>query len=817
MRTFRRPFTPCRSPDGRFAIAPLALAILMAVGAQQAHAQATEGGGAPQSISIAAQPLSQALTELARQTSTTLVAAPALLAGKTAPAVSGTLSARQALDRLLTGSGLIGFLNGGVITVQRAPETSSEAALPEVKVTARAERAGDLAEVYAGGQVARGGRVGVLGNKDVMDTPFNITHYTAQKVQDQQVWSLRDALIDDPSFRAGSGDYFGNSSETFNFRGFGSGTANVVTFGGLYNLLGTSDSAIDSAERIEVLKGPSAMLNGGVQALGGSVNIVPKRAPDEGIRQFTASYNSHTQVGGHLDIGQRFGEKKEFGVRFNGVVRDGETYVKDLNEHRELAALGLDFRGERLRLSSDLGYQYKRLNGSAPLIRWNAGVSIIEAPQGRVNQAQSWDWSENEKRYGIVKGEYDLSEKITVYGAYGVSEENGGSIVSGQIFVTNINGAAITAPAPRRNRGQHSAWTAETGIRSHFETGAIGHELVLGIMKMSREDKSTTVQVGSTFPTNIYTPATIADPKIPEPALPNNKTTSTGLSSVALADTLSFFEKRVQLTLGVRHQKVEAGNFNGTTGAATSQYEKSATSPSIAILLKPSNDVSLYANYIQGLEQGEIVSNTFSNGGTVFPPYKTKQYETGVKVDWGRFTTTASLFQISRPSIITDNPTNTRLVNGEQRNRGLELNVFGELTRGVRLLGGAMFLDAKLAKTQGGLTDGWTAAGAPKRNFNLSAEWDVPFVPGLTVTGRAVHTSEQYFDTLNPRRMLPSWTRYDLGARYTFNKAPVTGKPAVLRLSVENVRDSNYWLGGSNGYTSVAPGRTVRLSFTTNF
>ncbi len=128
-----------------------------------------------------------------------------------------------------------------------------------------------------------------------------------------------------------------------------------------------------------------------------------------------------------------------------------------------------------------------------------------------------------------------------------------------------------------------------------------------------------------------------------------------------------------------------------------------------------------------------------------------------------------------------------------------------------------MFLDAKLAKTQGGLTDGWTAAGAPKRNFNLSAEWDVPFVPGLTVTGRAVHTSEQYFDTLNPRRMLPSWTRYDLGARYTFNKAPVTGKPAVLRLSVENVRDSNYWLGGSNGYTSVAPGRTVRLSFTTNF
>lgn len=310
--------------SNRFSPAPLALAVALALSAPAlTHAQAA-ADAKPVVISIASQPLGDALNELGAAIGASSVAfSQALVAGKTAPAVSGTLTARQALDRLLASSGLVGAIHNGVLTVQRAREISSEAALPEVKVTARAERAGDLAEVYVGGQVARGGRVGVLGNKDVMDTPFNITHYTAQKVQDQGAQFLRDVLIDDPSFRSGEGDYFGNSVKVYNFRGFSSNPANSVTFNGLYNILGNVSAMPEFAERIEVLKGPSAMLNGGVQALGGSVNTVPKRAPDDGIRQFTANYATASQMGGHLDIGQRFGDNKQIGVRFNGVLNGG--------------------------------------------------------------------------------------------------------------------------------------------------------------------------------------------------------------------------------------------------------------------------------------------------------------------------------------------------------------------------------------------------------------------------------------------------------------------------------------------------------------
>ncbi|RYY83808.1 MAG: TonB-dependent siderophore receptor, partial [Comamonadaceae bacterium] len=101
-----------------FALAPLALAALLALVAPHAVMAQSEAVA----ITIAAQPLAQGLTALAQQTRTTLVAAPALLAGKTAPAVSGRLTPRQALDRLLAGSGLVANIDGTAITVQKASD-----------------------------------------------------------------------------------------------------------------------------------------------------------------------------------------------------------------------------------------------------------------------------------------------------------------------------------------------------------------------------------------------------------------------------------------------------------------------------------------------------------------------------------------------------------------------------------------------------------------------------------------------------------------------------------------------------------------------
>jgi iron complex outermembrane receptor protein len=279
---------------------------------------------------------------------------------------------------------------------------------------------------------------------------------------------------------------------------------------------------------------------------------------------------------------------------------------------------------------------------------------------------------------------------------------------------------------------------------------------------------------------------------------------------------MSILDKRIQLTVGVRRQQVASASFDRTTGAQTSSYDEYAWSPAYALVVKPWENVSLYANYIEGLEPGTIVGNTYANVGQIFPPYQTKQYETGVKVDWGTVTTTVSAFQIVRPSTITipGTPLPTLALDGEQVNRGIEFNVFGEVTPGLRLLGGVTFLDARLTKTANGANDGNRAVGVPDMNFVLGGEWDTQFLPGFTLTGRINHSADTFYDAANTRTV-PAWTRVDLGARYTFD-APWNKKPVTIRFIVENVLGNNYWLN-YNGQLFLADPRTYRLSTTFNF
>jgi iron complex outermembrane receptor protein len=291
------------------------------------------------------------------------------------------------------------------------------------------------------------------------------------------------------------------------------------------------------------------------------------------------------------------------------------------------------------------------------------------------------------------------------------------------------------------------------------------------------------------------------------------------LNSLAFADTMSVAGKRIQLTLGVRVQQVLSSNYNVTTGARTTFYDQSVWSPAVGVVVKPIEKVSVYFNWIQGLLPGTVVGSTFANAGEILPPFVSTQYEAGIKVDWGRITTTASIFQITQPSTITDVAANRLVLAGAQRNQGIELNVFGEVMDGVRVLGGAMFLDGRLTSTQGGLTDGWTAPFSPTVQFNLGGEWDVPHLRGLTLDGRVVYTGAQYIDTTLPRRSLPDWTRLDVGARYTLDNArSPTGRPAVLRFSVENLLDTNYWATGFAANTlSLGTPRTFRVALTADF
>ncbi len=771
-------------------------------------------------FNIAAQPLGAALGAFGQQSGRQITVDSAAVRGLSTPGVQGTMSVEEAIGRLLGGTGLVySFTNATTITIQKTAAGAGGALqLDPVQVQGvfgvpSQAMIDNLPPPYAGGQVATGSQVGFLGNRDVMDTPFNQTSYTAQKVQDQQARSVKDALIDDPAVR-GFWSSSSGADDSLKIRGFKVASQDI-SFGGLYGALPIYLIAAELPERIEVLNGPSAMLNGIPPggSIGGSINLVPKRAPSQPLTQITANYASAGQVGGAVDIGRRLGSDERFGVRFNGAFHTGNTAVYNNSEDFALASLGLDFRGERVRISGDFGYQYQRVNGLTGMPLMAAGVAVPSAPPAAGNFGQPWSYVDRQDFFGMVRAEIDVTEDITGYLAYGMMDNRTSLLSGGYPSIVNQNGNFTSRPFNERD--YYNQRSAEAGLRARATTGPIDHEFSLNGTNFQRE-VGIAVNQGVLFNSNIYNPTYTATPSLGNPVA--NKTSAGTMSSIGFADTLSAADKRIQLTVGARLQRVTSDSFNAVTGLRTSGIDQSALSPAAALVFKPWNNVSIYGNFIQGLQQGVVVGAGFANAGAVLPPFKATQFEAGVKVDWGKLTTTLSLYQITQPSNITNVATNTVVQNGEQRNQGLEFNVFGEVTDGVRLLGGLSLLNAVLLKTAGGLTDGWQAPGAPTFQFNIAGEWDTPFARGLTLMSRLTYTGSQYIDTTYPRRSIPDWARVDVGARYTFdNVKNVTEGPVTIRFNVDNLFDTNYWAGTTIGYLIQGGPRTFRLSTSMNF
>lgn len=759
----------------------------------------------PVDLDIAPQPLGQALNALARQSGAQIVFVSEVTAGKSAPAIKGKMTVREALDRLLEDSGLrIQASDERTFAVVPASTAAAgESVLPMVNVSATT---GDLPSAYAGGQVARGGNVGMLGNTNFMDTPFNQTSYTSKAIEDQQARSLSDLLIDDPSVRLSSART--NINEDFSIRGFTVASQDVA-LNGMYGLMPYFRVPVEMAERVEVLKGPSALLNGMPTSgnVGGAINVVPKRAHDEPLTRVTANYVSDSIGGGQVDIGRRFGERKEFGVRFNGAYRDGDTAIDKQQQEDQVYALALDYRGERLRTSLDLIYQKQDIDRVVRQFQVNSGLTAMpKVPDSDLNYP-GYGRSEATDKTIVARAEYDVTDDVTIYGGVG-NRRHSMDALAGNPELLDTAGNFSSAPAWQLFDVKDESYEAGANVR--FNTGSIKHKLALNYSRVE-QNQDIYMTFFALRNSNLYAPIYSDTPSVaglnPQ-QLPYIETT---LTSYALADTLSFMDDKVKLTLGARHQNVEQQNYEFGTGVPGQPYDKSAVTPVVGVVVQPSDGLSLYANYIEGLSPGAIAPIGTTNAGTIFSPYKTKQYEVGTKLDWGRFATTVSVFQIERPSATTFN--NVFSVNGEQRNRGVELNVFGEVAKHVRLIGGAAYTQGKLTRAAGGVNEGNDAVAVPRWQANLGIDWDNVFTPGLGLNARVVYTGDQYVDSANNLE-IPSWTRFDLGARY---QTRIGSKPVTFRANIENVFDKDYWASSNAGYLYVGAPRTFLLSATVDF
>lgn len=696
-----------------------------------------------------------------------------------------------------------------------APALAQEAPAPtdndDIVITAQKENRTE---------VTRGGAVGVLGDKDAADVPFSIKSYNAALILNQQPQTLGQVLENDPSVRTTYG--FGNAAEQFVVRGF-TLYGDDVGYNGLYGITPRQLVAPELYDSVQVLNGASAFLNGaapGGSGIGGSVNLVSKRAGATPITRLTANYTSSAHIGGSFDVGRRFGANGEFGVRVNGAYRAGDVAID--NEFRRAAVLGaaIDYRRDGLRLALDLDYQRVQVRNLRPKVTLSPSLTAIPAvPKAEVNYGQRFAYTTLRDIFGSFRAEYDLAPNAMIYATVGARDGSERGIYDG-VTVTNAttgdaNGNDLFVPRTDNNEA------ATAGIRVKLAAGGISQEFNFGgsyIHQVNRNAFDFLYGPGfAGYPTNIYNPPRAT---LPASAFVGGNLNDpypvgrTILGSAFASDTIGLLHDRILVTAGLRLQTIDtrAYSYYDGRGDRTSRVKTEGVSPVIGVVIKPTNGVSLFANRIEGLVQGAVAPAGTTNAGTVFPPFASTQYEAGGKLSFGRFNASVAAYTIDQPSYgsVAVGALTRFDVNGVQRNRGIELSVDGELAKGLRIIAGGSINDAKIARSPTAAYVGKRAVGVPTYLANANVEWDVPGT-GLTLTGRVVNTGKQ---AVNPTNTLeiPSWTRFDLGARFV---AVVAGKPLTLRAGVDNVANKRYWASAFDSFGAAllqGTPRTFKLS-----
>ncbi|MBD8736851.1 TonB-dependent receptor [Sphingomonas sp. CFBP 13706] len=676
-----------------------------------------------------------------------------------------------------------------------AQDAASEDRTEEIVVTAqKANQTG----------VTHGGRIGVLGDKPAEDVPFAIKSYNSALILNQQPQTLGQVLDNDPSVRTSYG--FGNAAEQFVIRGFAL-AGDDIGFDGLYGITPRQLIAPELYDAVQVLNGSSAFLNGaapGGTAIGGSVNLVPKRAGKTPLTRLTTNYTSSGHVGGSFDVSRRFGTGGEWGVRINGAARRGVVAIND--EFRSAYLLGgaIDYDNGPLRLSLDLAYQKVRVNQIRPKLTLPAAVTVIpRVPKANTNYGQPYYFTNLRDIYGQFRAEYDLSDNAMVYAAFGARDGAEDGFYSTLSLLNATTGAASVSGSriPRTDNNE----AAQAGVRVKLAAGGVTNEFnVGGSMSWLTNRNAFEFYAISSGTTNIYAPVVVPQPSrvtsrggnLDDP-FPISRTR---LTSAFASDTIGVWDDRILLTGGLRLQQIAVKAYSNVTALQTGEYRKDAVTPVVGLVVKPVEHVSLYANRIEALVQGATapaISGGLNiiNVGEVLPPFRSTQYEVGGKLTLDAVSASLSLFTTERATAIATAllapPANAARfeASGLQRNKGIELSIQAEPVEGLRLITGGSVIDARLRRQTNGLNEGRKVAGVPDYLVNGNVEWDLPFIRALTLTGRVVHTGEQPANAANTLS-LPSWTRFDLGARYV---AVVSDRALTLRFAVDNVANKRYW------------------------
>lgn len=695
-----------------------------------------------------------------------------------------------------------------------AAEKMNQYNLSEVVV--EAER-GNL----AGGMMQTRQKVGMfLGEKDTLDVPLHEVTFTkeALDIYSQPGRGMLDTLALDPAVRASHG----SMDTSVSIRGLSS-HGMKWTLNGVPGMSHQMQIPYNFVDTVSVIAGPSIGITGMSTSMstqsGGVVNMVSKKAQAEPNADLKLGWSTNNYLTQSIDVGQRFGKNKEYGIRINAMNASGDLSVEGTHDLQRNVYINLDRVGKHSNTNLLAGYDYDNEDGRSNTINLAGNMnSLPGVPNNKKNLSPTWSNDTYKNWTAVLNHEQKFADNMSYFVNAGWHKEDYTSWLqqwSGRALIDdkgNYKGTYTQMPV------YHSTHYFGAGLKGNFDIGNFKNEYALNIDRSwFRRARVNNVTAANKYSVsgNIYTGCTTPKPNITwDPVTKQYTTVMTGWS---LIDTLTTKDGKLAITGGVHHHSVDTSHNDDKT-ASGRRDQSSATSPIWGLTYKVNPNTTVYANHTETFSEGGVVSPGYLNEGSTIPPSKTKQNEIGVKMKSGAFLHTLSAFKNTQQSSITvpDSKDPSKFwytLNGENEYKGLEYSAVGALSDKWDMIFGIAYMDAEKSKTQGGKNDGRKVCGIPKWSGDLALTYKpdkaTKFISRLNYTGKTrIHDTSSYAMPIG----ISSITLLDLGASYD---TKIAGYDATITAMCYNVFNKNYWY--ASGDNSVGLGAPRNFMVTANF
>ncbi|WP_350283295.1 TonB-dependent receptor [Nitrosomonas sp.] len=768
------------------------------VWAQSPIVQQSASRSATAAYHIPAGPLGTALSRFACESGLLLSSDANLTAGKQTAGLRGEYTVEQALKQLLAGTGLQPrFSDNGAVTLERIASQGSDQSilLPSMTVSTASLKQGTADEGY---RVSNISGVGLWDERSLRDTPYSMSVVPSDLIENINAQNMgqifkMNPLTQEPTINNQTGVPF------VTIRGFQS--VNPV-YDGIPMAAGNGSAvSVIEINRVEILSGTSGFLYGGSR-VGGAINYVTKNSTDVPLRRLTFGNYGGTQFYGHADIGGKFDERGRFGYRANLLYQGGDTVIGE-PVGQKVANIVLDGHLTDT-LYADVKYTYNDYRKEAT----QPAFFLTERTAIDTSKRYSPKWASNDveshKAYASLR--WDPSKHFTLRSAFFYQNTRRRA---NQIGLIEQMDRTFIPSMSNTSWGKFENYGGYIYLDTRFSTFAVDHKLTLGYSStfhdMFLRDNDTVYQDGTNLPLS---------------ELKNMSEPDWGASFGSGALASIYVERYNNILIGddivFNDQWSAMVGLNYATTISklreNDTYEKSALTPTVSLLYKPIEAVTTYVSYMEALEQGTIVGSTYANYGEVLPPLVSKQYEVGAKYDINpNLLLSTALFRIEKANQYSDlaTPIPSFIQDGLQVHNGVELVLTGKVTDNLTIMGGGTLMDIGVEKSNNPALEGKKPTNAASRMGKIYAEYALPWIPGLSLTGGIYYTGEKYANVANTDK-IPSYTLYDIGARYSTR---LYDKSLIVRLNVINLTGKDYWQNAN--YLGIP--RTIAFSASMNF